>query len=141
MRTSSEAAVQKSATPTDKFIFIAQDLETAGLFWHPEVGDEVTDRSLRNPVSILVDPQGLTPDELRSNFIWLPTVEQMIHQCEARQAVLFHAGFEITGKVCGYKTVIQAPAGHIESCAESFRISLGLALRGLLMNDATTTFN
>jgi hypothetical protein len=138
---SSEAAVQKSATPSDKFIYIAQDLETAGLFWHPEVGDEVTDRSLRNPVSILVDPQGLSPDELRSSFIWLPTVEQMIHQCEARQAVLFHAGFEMTGKICGYKTVIQAPVGHIESCAESFRISLGLALRGLLMNDATNTFN
>ena len=141
MRTSSEDSVQKSATPADKFIYIAQDLETAGLFWHPEVGDEVTDRSLRNPVSILVDPQGLSPDELRSNFIWLPTVEQMIHQCEARQAVLFHAGFEMTGKICGYKTVIQAPVGHIESCAESFRISLGLALRGLLMNDAKSTFN
>ena len=133
--------MEKNAPPTDKFIYVAQDLETAGLFWHPEVGDEVTDRSLRNPVSILVDPQGLSPDELRSNFIWLPTVEQMIHQCEARQAVLFHAGFEMTGKVCGYKTVIQAPVGHIESCAASFRISLGLALRGLLMNDATSTFN
>jgi hypothetical protein len=47
----------------------------------------------------------------------------------------------MSGKICGYKTVIQAPVGHIESCAESFRISLGLALRGLLMNDATNTFN
>ena len=133
--------MQRNATPADKFIYVAQDLETAGLFWHPEVGDEVTDRDLRKPVSILVDPQGLSPEELRSNFIWLPTVEQMIQQCEARQAVLFHAGFEMSGKVCGYKTVIQAPVGHIESCAESFRISLGLALRGLLMNDATNTFN
>jgi len=141
MRMSSEAAVQKSAIRTDKFIYVAQDLETAGLFWHPEVGDEVTDRALKNPVSILVDPQGLSPEELRSNFIWLPTVEQMIYQCEARQAVLFHAGFEMTGKICGYKTVIQAPVGHIESCAASFRISLGLALRDLLMSDATNTFN
>jgi len=138
---SSEAAVQKSATRTEKFIYVAQDLETAGLFWHPEVGDEVTDRNLKNPVSILVDPQGLTPEELRSSFLWLPTVEQMIYQCEARQAVLFHARFEMNSKSCGYKTVIQAPVGHIESCAESFRISLGLALRGLLMSDGTNTFN
>ena len=133
--------MQKSATRTEKFIYVAQDLETAGLFWHPEVGDEVTDRNLKNPVSILVDPQGLTPEELRSSFLWLPTVEQMIYQCEARQAVLFHAGFEMNSKSCGYKTVIQAPVGHIESCAESFRISLGLALRGLLMSDGTNTFN
>jgi hypothetical protein len=141
MKKSNEAAVERNASPTDKFIYVAQDLETAGLFWHPEVGDEVTDRTLKNPVAILVDPQGLSPDELRSSFIWLPTVEQMIQQFEARQAVLFHAGFEMTGRVCGYKTVIQAPVGHIESCAESFRISLGLALRGLLMNDTTSTFN
>ena len=133
--------MQKSATRTEKFIYVAQDLETAGLFWHPEVGDEVTDRNLKNPVSILVDPQGLTPEELRSSFLWLPTVEQMIYQCEARQAVLFHAGFEMNSISCGYKTVIQAPVGHIESCAESFRISLGLALRGLLMSDGTNTFN
>ena len=127
--------------PNDRFILVAKDLELAGLFWHPEVGDEVTDRELHNPVSILVDPQGLTPDELRSSFLWLPTVEQMIYQCEARQAVLFHAGWEMNPKSCGYKTVIQAPAGHIESCAESFRISLGLALRDLLIGDTTTTIN
>lgn len=133
--------MQKSGPKTDRFIYVAQDLEVAGLFWHPEVGDEVTDRALKNPVSILVDPQGLTPEELRSTFLWLPTVEQMIYQCEARQAVLFHAGFEMNPKSCGYKTVIQAPVGHIESCAESFRVSLGLALRDLLMADATNTFN
>jgi hypothetical protein len=125
----------------DLFIKVAQDLEVAGLFWQPEVGDEVTDRQLRNPVSILVDPQGLSPDELRSTFLWLPTVEQMIYQCEARQAVLFHAGWEMTTKICGYKTVIQAPVGHIESCAESFRVSLGLALRDLLMSEPTNTYN
>ena len=92
-------------------------------------------------MSILVDPQGLTPDELRSTFLWLPTVEQMIYQCEARQAVLFHAGWEMSTNTCGYKTVIQAPVGHIESCAESFRVSLGLALRDLLMSDGTNTYN
>ena len=131
----------KGIVRTESFIYVAQDLEVAGLFWQPEVGDEVTDRNLKNPVSILVDPQGLSPDELRSNFLWLPTVEQMIYQCEARQAVLFHAGFEMNNKTYGYKTVIQAPAGHIESRAESLRISLGLALRDLLINDTTTIFN
>jgi hypothetical protein len=136
-----EVAVDNNQNRNDRLILIAQDLEVAGLFWHPEVGDEVTDRQLRNPVSILVDPQGLTPDELRSTFLWLPTVEQMIYQCEARQAVLFHAGWEMSTKTCGYKTVIQAPVGHIESCAESFRLSLGLALRDLLMSDATNTYN
>jgi hypothetical protein len=125
----------------DRFIRVAQDLEVAGLLWQPEVGDEVTDRQLCNPVSILVDPQGLSPDELRSTFLWLPTVEQMIYQCEARQAVLFHAGWEMSTKICGYKTVIQAPVGHIESCAESFRVSLGLALRDLLMSEPTNTYN
>lgn len=136
-----EVAVDNNQNRNDRLILIAQDLEVAGLFWHPEVGDEVTDRQLRNPVSILVDPQGLTPDELRSTFLWLPTVEQMIYQCEARQAVLFHAGWEMSTKACGYKTVIQAPVGHIESCAESFRVSLGLALRDLLMSDGTNTYN
>lgn len=133
--------MQKNLTRQDQFIYVAKDLETAGLYWNPEVGDEVTDRALRNPVSILVDPQGLSPDELRSTFLWLPTVEQMIYQCEARQAVLFHAGFEFTTRKCGYKTVIQAPSGHIESSADSLRVSLGLALKGLLINEHSTTFN
>ena len=133
--------MHKSLTQPDRFIIVARDLEVAGLYWNPEVGDEVTDRELRNPVSILVDPQGLSPEELRSTFLWLPTVEQMIHQCEARQAVLFHAGFEMSPRSVGYKTVIQAPTGHIESSAESLRVSLGLALKGLLMSENSTSFN
>lgn len=136
-----ESAVSKNVLGTDRLIHLAQDLEVAGLFWNPEVGDEVADRENKNPVAILVDPQGMTPEELRSAFIWLPTVEQIIFQLEARQAILFHAGFEFSESICCYKTVIQASCGHIESKAESFRMSLGLALRDLLITDSTTVIN
>jgi hypothetical protein len=131
---------QAIATP-ERFIYLAHDLESAGLLWNPEVGDEVADREGKHPVAILVDPAGLSPDELRATFVWLPTVEQMLTQFEARQAVLFHAGFECSEKNFCYKTIIQASSGHIESKAESFRESLALALRGLLMADAPTIIN
>ncbi len=131
----------KTTVITDRFIYVAQDLEGAGLLWHPEVGDEVAERDGQSPVAILVDPQGMTPDELRAAFLWLPTVEQMILQFEARQAVLFHAGLEFNEKQFCYKTVIQASSGHIESRADSFRLSLGLALRDLLISDVPTIVN
>lgn len=131
----------KPTVITDRFIYVAQDLEGAGLLWHPEVGDEVAERDGQSPVAILVDPQGMTPDELRAAFLWLPTVEQMILQFEARQAVLFHAGLEFNEKQFCYKTVIQASSGHIESRADSFRLSLGLALRDLLISDVPTIVN
>jgi hypothetical protein len=133
--------VTKTTVITDRFIYVAQDLEGAGLLWHPEVGDEVAERDGQSPVAILVDPQGMTPDELRAAFLWLPTVEQMILQFEARQAVLFHAGLEFNEKQFCYKTVIQASSGHIESRADSFRLSLGLALRDLLISDVPTIVN
>jgi hypothetical protein len=131
---------QAIITP-DRFIFLAHDLEAAGLHWNPEVGDEVADREGRHPIAILVDPQGMTPDELRATFVWLPTVEQILTQFEARQAVLFHAGLECSDRQFCYKTIIQASSGHIESKAESFRESLALALRGLLMADSPTIIN
>ena len=124
-----------------RFLEIASDLECAGLLWQPEIGDEVADRSDQNFVSILIDPQGMSPIELRSTYLWLPTVEQIIYQFEARQAVLFHAGFELTEQKYGYKTVIQTPRGHIETLAESFRASLGIALRNLLLNDQGAVIN
>jgi len=117
----------------EKFVSIAHALEVAGLIWQPEIGDEVAYREQRELISILVDPQGMSPTELRSLFMWLPTVEQLLMQVEARQAILFHAGLEFAGnKVC-YKTVIQAPDGPIEVLGESLRLSLGLAVRDLLL--------
>jgi hypothetical protein len=124
------------ASTIQRFLQIASDLESAGLVWNPEVGDEVAERPAHDSISILVDPQGMTPRELRETYLWLPTVEQMLGQLEARQAILFHAGFELNTPVYGYKTVIQAPFGHIESVAESFRHSIALALRDLLVGDA-----
>lgn len=118
------------------FLSVAEDLEMAGLLWKPEIGDEVTDKKHKDLISIFVDSQGLSVDELRSSFLWLPTVEQLVLQFEARQAILFHAGFELSEKSMCYKTVIQAPVGAIEKKADSLRLSMGLALRDLLLADS-----
>ena len=77
------------------FLQVAHDLETAGLLWQPEIGDEISQRSAPEIVSILIDPQGMTPSVLRETYVWLPTVEQLVDQLEARRAILFHAGLEI----------------------------------------------
>ena len=65
------------------FLEVAEDLELAGLLWKPEIGDEVSDKRERGSISVLVDPKGLSPGELRSTYLWLPTVEQMVFQFEA----------------------------------------------------------
>ena len=124
-----------------KFFQIAEDLELAGLFWRPEIGDEIAERKNRAAVSILVDPQGLTPTELRSTYIWLPTFEQMILQLEARQGILCHAGFELTEQAMAYRTVIQTPAGQVESRADSIRLSMGIALRNFLLSSQPLAVN
>lgn len=116
------------------FFHIAEDLEIAGLVWHPEIGDEVFARKNGGSVSVLVDPQGMSLPELRDVFLWLPTVEQMILQFEARQAILFHAGLELSSAQMCYKTVLQTPHGAIESRAISLRSSVGIALRNLLLS-------
>lgn len=117
------------------FVNVAEDLEIAGLLWAPEIGDEITSRGDNKRISVLVDPQGLRPDELRSQYLWLPNVEQMIVQFEARQAILFHAGLELSPQSLCYKTVVQAPKGKIESRGTNLRISVGLALRTLLLGN------
>ncbi len=114
-------------------IIMAEDLEHAGLVWQPEIGDEVSERHNRERVSILVDPDGMTPSELRATFLWLPTVEQLVEQVEARQGILQHMGIELSGENICYKTVLRARAREIEARAESLRISLGLALRDMMM--------
>lgn len=114
------------------FLDIAEDLELVGLVWHPEIGDEVSDRKEPENVSVLVDPSGLTPRELRSIFLWLPSVEQMVLQLEARQAILAHTGLELTESQLFYKTIIKSPLGEFESKGGSLRSSMGLVLRDLL---------
>lgn len=119
-----------------KFVSLAVDLEEVGLVWQPEIGDEVSLRDQADRISILVDPEGMGPRQLRDRYIWLPTVEQLVFQFEARQSILFHAGLELSEKAICYKTVIQSPFGPIESSAESLRESLGCALKELLIGDA-----
>jgi len=123
------------------FISIAEDMDLAGLIWVPEIGDEVSSRKALGNISILVDPQGLTPAELRSTYLWLPTVEQMVLQIESRQAILFHAGLELSTTSFCYKTVLRRGMEIIEKSAESLRISVGLALRELLLNGHKGTIN
>ena len=118
-----------------RFIEVALDLEQAGLIWQPEIGDEVSNRETPEKVSILVDPHGMTPIELRDSFLWLPTTEQMVLQLEVRQAILFHAGLEMSEKHMFYKTVIQSSIGQIESRGNSLRHAIGAALRDFLLAD------
>lgn len=110
-------------------IDVSLKLDEAGLVWHPEIGDEVADRVSLERVSILVDPHGLTPTELRSTFLWLPSVEQLVHQFEARQALIYHAG--ITEAML-YQAIVQSHGRMIEAAASSLRVALGRALEQLL---------
>ena len=120
-----------------QLIQTSQDLETAGLVWQPEIGDEIAARKVPERVSILVDPQGLTPNELRSAYIWLPTTEQLVLQLELRQAILFHAGLELGDTLMCYKTIIQSPAGKIEGEGNSLRLSIANCLRDFLLADSS----
>ena len=117
-----------------EFIHISLELDRSGLVWYPEIGDEVTERSTLERVSILVDPQGLTPSELRNNFLWLPTTEQLVEQFEARQALIYHAGINTS---LLYEAVIRTSEGVIEACGHSLRLAFGLALQELLKNATT----
>lgn len=117
------------------FIYVAEELDHIGLLWAPEIGDEVSHRSNLAQVSVLVDPQGMTPTELRETYLWLPTVEQMLSQIEARQGILFHAGLELSEGIFSYKTVVQSPIGKVESLGESLRLSVGVALKKLLVHE------
>ena len=105
-------------------------LDEAGLIWHPEIGDEVAERSRLEKVAILVDPQGLPPSELRKSYLWLPSVEQLVEQFEARQALIYHAGIT---EALAYQAVIRSEVGVIEASAASLRVALSKALESLLV--------
>ncbi len=124
-----------------QFVNVAEDLELAGLIWQPEIGDEISFRQSKTQISVLVDAQGMSPAQLRSTYLWLPNVEQMVFQLEARQAILFHAGLELSESQFCYKTVVKSCKGSIESQGESLRSALGMALRNLLIGDCTQSFH
>jgi len=117
------------------FLQVAHDLETAGLLWQPEIGDEISQRSAPEIVSILIDPQGMTPSVLRETYVWLPTVEQLVDQLEARRAILFHAGLEINERALAYKTVVQVGRGQVEATGDTLRDAIGSALSELLIRE------
>lgn len=123
------------------FIQVAQELDIVGLAWQPEIGDEVLVREKSEMISILVDPQGMSPNELRAFFIWLPSVEQMIMQVEARNAMLLHMGLEFEQNACLYKTVISAKGNNIEGAADNVRTAVGLALKNLIIEESTTGYH
>ncbi len=123
------------------FVQIAEDLELAGLYWKPEIGDEIADRKGPQKVSILVDPQGMSPSELRNIYLWLPTVEQIVQQFEARQVVLCHTGLELSESAMAYRTILQTSAGQIESQGDSMRTSMAMALRALLLASCPCVVN
>jgi len=116
------------------FISLSLELEHSGLVWYPEIGDEVSERTELERVSILVDPQGLTPSELRDSFLWLPTVEQLVEQFEARQAFIYHAGIT---EGLSYEAVIRSGVGVIQTEANSLRLAFGQALQELLIDAPT----
>lgn len=123
------------------FLNIANELEDVGLVWQPEIGDEILNKSGETEVSVLVDTGGLTPSQLRQAYLWLPSVEQMVLQFEIRQAILFHAGLELTDSSYCYKTVIQTRKDQIEAQAESLRNAMGIALRDFLLASQSKQFH
>ena len=113
-----------------QFIEVSCDLEKSGLVWHPEIGDEVAARDKPTRVSILIDPGGMSLGELRDNFIWLPTVEQIVMQLEAREALIYHVG--INRNFC-YEAVIKTVHGAvIEAAAATIRLAFGNVLKDLI---------
>lgn len=116
------------------YIDISIELDRNGLVWNPEIGDEVSLRGNDRHVSILVDPQGLTPSELRESFVWLPTVEQLVNQIESRQGLIYHAGVT---KNLEYEAVIRTIDGFVEVKAPSLRTAFGRALTALLSKEIT----
>lgn len=112
------------------FIELSVELEQSGLIWHPEIGDEVIARDKPSRVSILVDPAGMSLKELRINYIWLPTVEQLVNQFEAREALIHHVGIN---QNFIYEAVIKTSYGAIiETNAPTIRLVFGAALKDLI---------
>ena len=121
------------------YISVSQQLDEKGLLWQPEIGDEVVDRNNLKTVSILVDPCGLTPTELRGSYVWLPSMEQLVHQFEARQALIYHAGIT---EMFSYQVVVRTPANSvIETAANNLRVAMGSALYELLINLEQKSFH
>jgi hypothetical protein len=113
------------------FFNLSSQLERSGLVWHPEIGDEVADRATCQAL-ILVNNKGLTPSQLRRLFLWLPRMEQMIEQIEARQAIITHFGYSADLANHVYCVNIEVGAQQINASHLDSRFALGLGLLKLL---------
>ena len=122
----------------EDYIDISYELDKQGLMWLPEIGDEVALRGNDRHVSILVDPNGMSPKELRNSFVWLPTVEQLVNQIEARQGLIFHAG--VTERL-EYEAIIKIQAGLIEAKAASLRVAFGKVLNSIICSTCTSSLH
>ncbi|HMO02298.1 MAG TPA: hypothetical protein PKD37_06420 [Oligoflexia bacterium] len=124
-----------------KFVELADDLSALGLVWKPAVGDEVSSRQDPTLISVLVEPQAMSIEDLKRVYIWLPTFEQMVVQSEARQMILEHAGLELNEREMFYKTLLVGKLGKVEGRGDSLRLSIGRALADLLVVSNPKFFN
>ncbi|MCC6932989.1 MAG: hypothetical protein IT292_07015 [Deltaproteobacteria bacterium] len=111
------------------YIEIADRLDRSGLVWQPEIGDEVAARPTLDKVLILIDNHGLTPKELRYEYLWLPTVEQLVMQIEARQALIFHIG---VNEQMFYEAIIKTSSGVVSARETDLRLAFAKTLYGLI---------
>ena len=80
-----------------------------------------------------VDSLGLTPHELRTLYVWLPTVEQMLQQIEKRSGLLFHAGRGRTSDC--YEAIVFAENEMLKAQGSSLRQALAEVLCTLISGD------
>jgi len=76
----------------------------------------------------------MSPKELRDSFVWLPTVEQLVNQIEARQGLIFHAG--VTERL-EYEAIIKIQSGLVEAKAASLRVAFGKVLNSIISSSYT----
>ena len=119
---------------SEAFIEVADQLSKTGLVWRPEIGDEIALRPDLRKVSILFDSTGLTPPELRLEFLWLPSVEQLVEQIEARQGFIYHVG--INEKMF-YEAQIKTIEGVVSIYETNLRLVMGKALYCLINKKVT----
>ncbi len=124
---------------TTEVVTLSLALEMAGLVWKPEIGDEVLDR-YSNRIMILTDNFGLPPSELRKIFLWLPRMEQLIEQIEARQAVILRLGWIQEEVSIGYDVEIGYQGNVIQAKGLDARLALGTGLFKLLQFIKPSTF-
>lgn len=110
-----------------ELISLSLALEKAGLVWHPQIGDEVSERS-QFRIMILTDNNSLTPSQLRKLFVWLPRMEQIIEQIEARNGIITFFGWNSSPASFGYLARMEISGEMIETSHVDPRLAIGALL-------------